>query len=85
MKLETAYLKLLASDIYKYFHHLDSPPADEIHVPIDLMQEDKKTKGNYYATVRYVVNCAGRKVNSVRINFAIDEKGRFLTNTWKYA
>lgn len=84
MKLEIPYLKLLAGDIYRFFNQQDNPPADEIHVPVDLMQEDKKNKDHYYATVRYVINCAGRKVHSVRINFAIDEKGRFLTNTWKY-
>ncbi len=82
--MNTVHLKLLAAEIYHYFHKLDNPPADEIFVPVDIIREDKDEPNGFHATVRFVTNYAGRKVHSIRVKFKVDEKGRFLTQTWKY-
>lgn len=78
----SAMYKLLASDIYQYFHRQDNPPADEIYVPIEIMK--KVNDVTYEATVRFIVDCCGRKVHSVRIRFNVDPKFRFIPNTWRY-
>lgn len=84
MILSTPLLKLLASEIYQYFHKLDKPPADEIYVPIDIIRRDEEKANTYFATVRFIVDYAGRKVHNVRIKFNVDEKGRFMNNSWNY-
>lgn len=84
MNLTTPLLKLLASEIYHYFHKQDKPPADEIYVPIDIIRPDTEKANTYFATVRFIVDYAGRKVHNIRIKFNVDEKGRFITNSWIY-
>lgn len=83
--LPTATLKVIATSIYHHFRVLDNPPADKIEVPIGAMKEDRKEKGTVYATVRFIKEWCGRREHSIRIKFNIDEKGRFLSNTWSYA
>ena len=77
-----AMLRLLASDIYQYFLHQDHPPADEIYVPIDIIK--KVNESTYDATIRFIVDYCGRKVHNVRIRFNIDNKFRFVNNSWRY-
>ncbi len=84
MILKSQHLKLLASDIFYYFHKQDNPPADEIFVPIEIIRKDDVQENCYHATVRFIVECCGRKVHSVRIKFFIDDKGKFVTTNWNY-
>ena len=74
---------MLATDIFQYFHRLDNPPADEIFVPADHIKYNKED-GVYNAVVRFVTNYCSRKVHNIRISFSVNDKGRFITNTWKY-
>lgn len=82
MALSTSGLKFLANDIFQHFKSLDNPPADEIFVPIEQIHPSKDN--TYTAVVRFVVDYAGRKVNSVRIKFAVDTRGCFIKNSWNY-
>jgi hypothetical protein len=84
MKLNTTYLKLVANDIYQHFHSLDNPPADEIHVPVELMEPSRKEPDTYTAIIKFVVDYCGKRTHTVRIKFAIDPKGRFIRNSWNY-
>lgn len=77
-----ALYKLLANDIYQYFVSQDDPPADEIYVPVEIFKKVNDT--TYDATVRFIVDCCGRKVHNVRIRFNIDNKFRFISSTWRY-
>lgn len=76
--------RFLSHDLHTHFHRLDHPPADELHVPVDLIREDAKEKDTYVATLRYIVNYGGRKVHSVRIKFNTDAKGKFIPSSWHY-
>lgn len=79
----TTKLKFLASDIFQFFHAVDTPPADEIHVPLEYLRVHKN--GYYTATVRFVVTYGGmRKVHSIRIGFTTDTYGRFDNTSWNY-
>lgn len=84
MTLNLAQLRALATNIYLYFHKLDDPAADEIFVPVEHMKIDDEDITSYHATVRFVVNYCGRKVHNIRIKFKVDDKGRFLKNTFEY-
>lgn len=84
MKLSTAQLKLLAGDIFHFFQAQDTPPADQIFVPLEQIKVDRDTEDGLIATVRFIMECAGRKVHSIRIKFKVDPRGRFLTNSWNY-
>lgn len=77
-----ATYKLLASDIYQFFHQSDHPPADEIYVPVDIMR--KVNENTFDATIRFIVDYCGRKVHNIRIRFNVDSKLRFLNNSWRY-
>jgi hypothetical protein len=84
VQLTTPKLRLLSAAIAGHFHKLDTPPADELYVPIELIYADSEQANTFYATVRYIVIWGKRKVHSVRIKFQIDPSGRFLENTWSY-
>lgn len=82
--LNLAQLRLLSSNLYHYFKDLDTPPADEIVVPVNYIKKDHDEPNTYYSTIRFIVEYCGRKVHNIKIKFNIDEKGRFLNNTWSY-
>jgi hypothetical protein len=84
MNYSKAVLQVLSASIFHHFRGKDNPPADEIFVPLAAIKEDKKDKNTLYATVRFIVNYCGRKEHSVRIKFQVDDRGRFLANTWSY-
>lgn len=84
MTLSLPQLKLLSADIFQFFNGVDEPPADEIYVPVDLIHAVKNSPNTFTATVRFIVNYAGRKVHSIRIKFNIDARGQFLVDSWKY-
>jgi hypothetical protein len=84
LKLSIAQLKVLSAAIYHYFYKQDNPPADKIDVPVDAMRADRDEQDVYYATIRFIIDYCGRKTHSIRIKFNIDDKGRFLTDTWEY-
>lgn len=82
--LNVAQLKVLSSSIYHYFRSLDTPPATEMFIPIAAIKPDNRDKGVFYASIRYVVDYCGKKENSVRIKFKVDDSGRFLNSSWYY-
>lgn len=84
MKLTNAELRVLASSIFQHFHRLDTPPADEIFVPVDNIKQDQDEAMTYHASVRFITNYCSRRAHSVRIKFNIDPKGRFLAKTFQY-
>ena len=84
MTLTASQLKVLSASIFHYFRAMDNPPAQEMFIPIAAIRPDKKEKNTFFATIRYVIEYCGRKENSVRIKFNVDDTGRFLNNTWQY-
>ena len=86
MKLTTAQLQLLASNLYQYYRQLDNPPADEISIPIEAIKQDQTDQTTYYAIIKFAITwCKEKKTNTIRIRFKIDDKGRFIRDTIKYA
>jgi len=83
MKLTTPQFKTLATAIYRFFHSQDTPPADEIYVPLDNIKQGDN-EDSCIATVRFVTNYCSRRVHSVRIKFNIDQKGRFIPKSYRY-
>jgi hypothetical protein len=78
-------LKLLSANIYHHFRKIDAPhEADDIFVPIDSIKYNKD-ENRMYASVRFAVDWCGRKQHSIRIKFSLDDKKRFMPESWSYA
>ena len=84
MNLSIPQLKIISASLFHFFRAMDNPPANDMFIPVAAIKPDKSEKNTFYATIRYVIEYCGRKENSVRIKFKVDDSGRFLNNTWSY-
>lgn len=82
--LSLAQLKLLSKNLAHHLKTLDSPPADEAYVNIDQITPLKEPN-QYSAEVKFVVNYAGVKTSYSKVTFTVDNLGRAIPSTIKYA
>ena len=84
LRLDYSGKRMLASEIHAFFIKKDNPPADQLLVPVDEIKQSKKNPNLFYATMQYIVECCGTKTHFVNIRFYVDDKGRFIPNSFNY-
>ena len=77
-------LKKLSTSLYHFFRSMDNPPADEMLVPISQIRPHHKESNTYFANITYVVNYCGKKENTVRVKFKVDDNANLVKQGWHY-
>lgn len=78
------YKSRLAKSLHETLLRDCDPPPDELHIPYNLIVEDKEELWYAFAKVTYIVFCPTKKVHTVTIRFQYDKFGKFMLETMRY-